>query len=208
MRGGAGIIGGMMKKTRYSGLSFYQREKKASKERVSGLISWIFTILLAIFLAFSGTLGFGIRTSIIGNSMEPGLFNGQVVYIDRVIYKILEPRFGDVVCFYPNGNSNSHVFVKRVIAVPGDTVVIKDGTLYLNDKPMEDLFLDKIADPGIASEPITVDFDEYFVMGDNCNSSEDSRSANLGKVSRQHIVGKAWLHMAGGDSGIGFIKGL
>ncbi len=159
-----------------------------------------------MLLAFFCVSLYGIQTTVVGNSMEPSLFNGQVLFLDRAVYAIFSPQYGDVVAFRPNGNTNAHFSVKRVLGVPGDTVEIKGGVFYRNGERQDGLFDDQIADPGVAGDPVLLGEDEYFVMGDNCNSSEDSRSANLGNVKKEHIVGKAWLHMAGGEAGIGRVK--
>ena len=83
------------------------------------------------------------------------------------------------------------------MAGPGETVQIREGILYVNGKAVEDDTYDLIADAGIAEHEIKLGNDEYFVMGDNCNSSEDSRSGNIGPVSRDDIVGKAWFKIGG-----------
>jgi signal peptidase I len=111
-----------------------------------------------------------------------------------------------VIVFLPNGNEKSHYYVKRVVGVPGDELYIKGGVLYVNDEAVEQYFNDKIAEPGLLESRVTLEDDEYFVIGDNCNSSEDSRSANIGTIKKSYIVGKAWFKMASGDSDIGRIK--
>ncbi len=191
---------------RYNGLSFYQRKKLISSEKISEAASWIFIVALAVLLAFFLVFTLGMRTTVIGTSMETSLHNGQVVFLNRVVYNILQPSRGDVIAFRPNGNVNAHYSVKRVVAVPGDTVQIMNGVLYLNGEPQDEMFDDQIADAGVAEDLIKLDEDEYFVMGDNCNSSEDSRSVNLGNIKKEYIVGKVWFHMAGGDDGIGRVK--
>ena len=75
-----------------------------------------------------------------------------------------------------------------VVAGPGETVQIREGILYVNGKAVEDDTYDLIADAGIAEHEIKLGNDEYFVMGDNCNSSEDSRSGNIGPVSREMCI--------------------
>ncbi len=191
---------------RYNGLSFYQRKKLISSEKISEAASWIFIVALAVLLAFFLVFTLGMRTTVIGTSMETSLHNGQVVFLNRVVYNILQPSRGDVIAFRPNGNVNAHYSVKRVIAVPGDTVQIMNGVLYLNGEPQDEMFDDQIADAGVAEDLMKLGEDEYFVMGDNCNSSEDSRSVNLGNIKKEYIVGKVWFHMAGGDDGIGRVK--
>ncbi len=191
---------------RYNGLSFYRRKKLISSEKISEAASWVFVVAIAILLAFFLVFTLGMRTTVIGTSMEPALYNGQVVFLNKVVYNILQPSRGDVIAFRPNGNVNAHYSVKRVVAVPGDTVQIMNGILYLNGERQDDMFDDTIADAGVAEDVIRLEDDEFFVMGDNCNSSEDSRSVNLGNIKKEYIVGKVWFHMAGGDKGIGRVE--
>ena len=146
------------------------------------------------------------KTSVIGSSMEPVLYNGQEIFLNRIIYRVTSPKKGDVVVFLPNGNEKSHYYIKRVVGTPGDTLGVKNGILYVNDEAIEEYFNDKIAEPGLLEETIELKTDEYFVIGDNCNSSEDSRSANIGSIKKQHIIGKGWFKMAHGLSDMGFIE--
>lgn len=191
---------------RKTGLTFYQKEKKISNEKMREIGDWIFLAIVAVLLAFVLVYSFGLRTSVVGASMEPALSSGQEILIDRIIYNFTGPRRGDVVVFRPNGNENAHYYVKRVVGIPGDTVQIADGTLILNGEQMKDLFSDGIEDPGAAQDEILLAEDEYFLMGDNCNNSEDSRSANIGNVNKKLIVGKAWFHMASDRKGLGRIE--
>ncbi len=191
---------------RHNGLSFYQKKRTISNERIVEAASWLFVAVLAVGLAYVSVFAWGMKTSVIGSSMSPSLTNGQEVLIDRIVYNVFEPKSGDVIVFRPNGNQNAHTYVKRVVGTPGDKILISGGVLYLNGDPQKDLFSDSIEDAGVAEQEITVGEDEFFVMGDNCNSSEDSRNANIGNVRKSTIIGKAWLHMAGGSEGIGVIK--
>ena len=126
----------------------------------------------------------------IGVSMEPGLTNGQGILLNRLKYRFFSPQTGDVVVFLPNGNQNAHYYVKRVVAVPGQTVLIQDGILYIDGKAQENEEMDLIASAGIAENEI---------------NSEDSRSANVGPVLRSTIVGEAWFHFGNGTDGWGLI---
>ena len=136
--------------------------------------------------------------------MENTLYSGQTVLISRLSYLLLNPKAGDVIVFKPNGNQNTHYYVKRVVAVPGDTVEFRDGRLYVNGKQETGGF-DKTADPGIAESPIVLGNDEFFVLGDNRNNSEDSRSGNIGPVKKELIEGRAWFKLTMNDSYMGFI---
>ena len=96
--------------------------------------------------------------------------------------------------FFPNGNEKSHLYIKRVIGVPGDTVQIKNGTVYVNGKVFDEkIEAASIEHAELAEDEIEVGEDEFFVLGDNRNNSEDSRYANIGNVKKEYIVGKAWF---------------
>ena len=193
------------RKKQGSGLVFYEKKRFITAKKVYTVLSWAAIIVGAVLFAYVTVFAFGVRTTVIGDSMEPTLVNGQEIMINRLVYNIFEPGQGDVVEFKPNGNENAHTYVKRVVAVPGDTVRIKNGLLYVNDEPTE-FYSDNIADAGIAALDLKVGEDEFFVMGDNPNSSDDSRNANIGNVKLETIIGKAWFHMAGGTEGLGRIK--
>lgn len=188
------------------GLSFYKKKKKLSAGVIHEIWSYVFMIFTTILIAFVLVFSIGMKTSVIGVSMEPKLYNGQSIFVNRLVYKIFPPKAGDVIVFLPNGNENSHYYVKRVVAVPGDKVQIKEGKLYVNGALYEDVEYDKIADAGIAQNEIVLKTDEFFVLGDNVNNSEDSRSGNIGAINRKDIIGKVWFHMAAGDTSIGFMK--
>ena len=187
-------------------LSYMYKEKKFKITILYDILSWVFGIVVAIFLAVVIVYMFGIRTSVVGSSMEPNLSNGQEVMMDRIIYQFSAPARGDVVVFRPNGNENAHLSVKRVIGVPGDRIRIASGKVFLNGVEFEDDWADDTRDAGVAGDEITLGADEYFVMGDNRQNSEDSRSANIGNVSRGMIEGKAWFHLKSSKMGAGRIK--
>ncbi len=191
---------------RRKGLTFYQKKKKLNIALVKEIGSWIFWIMVSIGLGALTVSCIGIKTSVIGSAMEPCLYNGQEIFLNRMIYKATSPKIGDVVVFLPNGNEKSHYYVKRVVGGPGDKLYIKKGVLYVNDEIVDEYFNDKIAEAGLLENEVLLEDDEYFVIGDNCNSSEDSRSANIGTVKKGYIIGKVWFKMACGDSDIGFVK--
>jgi len=195
----------MARKSR--GLQFYKKRKTISAALLKEIFNWVFLFALAILLAFVFVYSVGMKTSVIGASMEPCLYNGQSVLINKIVYSISEPKRGDVIVFLPNGNENSHFYVKRVIGLPGEKVTIQDGRILINGYFFEeDDSFDTIEDGGIAEATVTLGEDEYFVLGDNRNNSEDSRSANIGPVHKDTIVGKAWFHMASEEATIGPIK--
>ncbi len=187
------------------GLSFYRRRKSISASLMKEIFSWITGIVIAVFLAVTVNYCLGMSTYVVGVSMEPTLYNGQRIFINRLSYKIKGPQAGDVVVFLPNGNRNAHYYVKRVVAVPGDTVQIQDGILYVNGEA-SDLITVKIQEEGIASNELTLGKGEYFCIGDSPGSSEDSRSANIGPVDSEDIIGKVWFRLSCEDAGMGLVK--
>ena len=190
---------------RKKGLCFYKRRKKVSSDAIREISNYFFGIGLALLMAFF-LVYFGMRTSVIGVSMENTLYNGQMVLVNKIAYLLFPPKAGDIVVFLPNGNANTHYYVKRVVATPGDKVEFRDGRLYVNDIMEENEQYDKVADPGIAEEAVTVGEDEFFVLGDNRNNSEDSRSGNIGLVKRDLIEGKVWFQLGHENQGMGFVN--
>ena len=137
--------------------------------------------------------------------IEVTKINGQKILVNRFIYTLSSPKRGDVVVFLPNGNENAHYYVKRVVAVPGDKIKIENYTLFVNGEEST-LVTEKILDGGIAENEFTLKMGEYFCIGDNPNNSEDSRSANIGPVKLDDIIGEAWFKMSLGKNKMGFIK--
>lgn len=192
---------------RRKGLTFYQKKKKLNSKLIKDIFEVLVGSVVAVFLAFVIIFSVGMRTSVIGDSMEPTLYNAQEILISRFAYKLSSPKRGDVIVFLPNGNQNTHLYVKRVIGLPGEKVQILNGSVYIDGSLLEeDEQYDRMSDSGIAVNEITLANDEYFVLGDNRNSSEDSRSGNIGPVKKNTIIGKAWFHMASGQDGMGTVK--
>ena len=192
---------------RHGGLSFRKREKKFQIAKLKNVFLWVIQGAIMVLLAFAFVYLFGIRTSVVGMSMQPTLTNGQEIFIDRFSYLVTRPKQSDVIVFLPKGNMNAHYYVKRIVGTPGDTVLIKDGLLYINGNIYDEAgIFDRIDDGGIAESGVTLAEDEYFVLGDNRNDSEDSRSGNIGVVRREYIIGKAWFHLGSADAHMGLIQ--
>ena len=136
-------------------------------------------------------LAFGIQTARVhGQSMAPTLADRDRLIVNRFVYRMGEPRRGDIVMFYHPRDPDT-LFVKRVIATEGDQVRIVDGRVYLNDVPMRDDFLPPEYRSHDDYGPIAVRTGCYFVMGDHRNVSSDSR--HWGEVPKKYIVGKVQL---------------
>ena len=176
------------------------RKSKFNYTHLYDALSWVFGILVAMFLGVFLVYSFGIRTSVIGSSMEPTLYNSQEILLDQILYRFTTPKRGDVIVFHPNGNKNTHLYVKRVVGLPGETIQIKQGRLFIDGIQYAADYSGELMDAGVADEPIVLGIDEFFVLGDNRSESEDSRSADIGNVSRDMIEGKAWLKIEYGDT--------
>ncbi len=194
------------KKSGGPSLSYINHERTFNVNILYQILQWIFLVFIAAFMGVAVIYAFGIRTSVVGDSMEPALSNGQEVLINKIAYQFTAPKQGDVIVFRPNGNENAHLSVKRVVATPGDTVqiiqgkVVINGAVYVKDKAED------TRDAGVAASEIVLGPDEYFVLGDNRRSSEDSRSANIGNISRSMIEGKAWYHLKGRNTESGRVE--
>jgi len=179
---------------RKSGLNFGRRKKKINFAVVKEVLSWTVEIALTLLIAFTFVYFIGLRTSVVGQSMSKTLNGGDQILVNRFVYKVTDPKTNDIVVFLPNGNEKSHLYIKRVIGVPGDTVQIKNGTVYVNGKVFDEkIEAASIEHAELAEDEIEVGEDEFFVLGDNRNNSEDSRYANIGNVKKEYIVGKAWF---------------
>lgn len=167
---------------------------------------WIFKIAVVCLLAFVAVWYFGQQVSTVGDSMNPVLSNGDVVLVNRIVYNATTPKRGDIIVFKPKGNENAHYYIKRIIGLPGETVEIMENHIYIDgEKLEEDYETTDIDDVGIINEKIQLDGDEYFVLGDNRKSSEDSRNADIGNVKREYIYGKAWFVLSP-KKDFGFIR--
>ena len=184
----------MFRKRRYRPM-YLKKKKSVTSEVFKEVLSWLFYTVAAVFVAFVLVICFGKRVRVIGDSMEPSLCNSQSVLVDAIAYKLKSPKKNDVIVFLPNGNEKSHYYIKRVVAVPGETVRIEGGNLIVNGETVvtENREYDKMEEAGIAENDITLGSGEFFVLGDNRNSSEDSRSANIGVVKLSTIAGRAWF---------------
>lgn len=190
---------------RRSGLNFGRRKKKVNMTIVKEILSWTVEILITLVIAFTFVYFIGLRTSVVGQSMSETLESGDEILVNRFIYKVSDPKPNDIIVFLPNGNEKSHYYVKRVIAVPGDTVLIQNGAVYVNGELFDEkVDVSAIEEAGLASEELKLEDDEYFVLGDNRNNSEDSRYANIGNIKKDYIIGKAWFRIAP-FSEIGFL---
>ena len=126
-----------------------------------------------------------------GNSMAPVLKADDMCLIDRLSYDIGSPKRFDVIAFERNDTGKQNI--KRIVGLPGETLQIMNGRIYINNEPLENPYTDQISLPGIAENSVVLEENEYFVIGDNADASEDSRFSNIGNVKKSDMKGKLWL---------------
>lgn len=144
-------------------------------------------IIPALILALTVHLFLAQATIVYGQSMEPNLYEKQRLIIDKVSYRFHPPQRNDIVVLKVPGMEE--MLVKRIIGLPGETVEVRRGVVYVNDEPLPEPFPH---DLGFQSMPlVTLGPLSYFVMGDNRDNSNDSRA--FGPVKREHILGRVWL---------------
>ena len=163
---------------------------------VKELLSLIIYIGIIIAICFLIITFVGMRTTVNGKSMENSLYNGDNIWIDKMSYRFSGPKRYDIIVFPYQGEDV--YFIKRVIGLPGETVqIVEGGVILINGEPLSESYgKEPIVNSGIASAPITLGKDEYFVLGDNRNDSRDSRFPEVGNISKDDIIGKAAFRLS------------
>ena len=160
-------------------------------EAVIKIIADLVVIVCAAFLMVTFLFD---NTTVSGHSMNNTLQNGDVVLVNKAVYQFRNPQRFDVVVFKPNIGNVSQYYIKRIIGLPGETVQIKEGKIYIDGSLLGNDVTDTVIyNGGNATEPVKLGYDEYFVLGDNRNNSDDSRFGNVGPVKRETIIGMPWL---------------
>lgn len=162
---------------------------------VKELFGWIVFIVVVVAASYLIVTFVGQRTEVSGSSMETTLSTGDQLIVDKISYRFRDPKRYDIVVFPYRYEENTY-YIKRIIGLPGETVQIVDGMVYINGSPLNEHYGNEvIEDPGSAAEPITLGDDEYFVLGDNRNNSQDSRASNVGLIHRDELLGRAWVRI-------------
>lgn len=159
------------------------------------LLGWIVYIAVIIGLTWLIITFVGQRTRVSGHSMEATLHDGDNLIVDKLSYHFREPKRFEIIVF-PYRHKENTYYIKRIIGLPGETVQVKDGYVYINGEKLDENYgLEVMEDAGIAAEPIELGEDEYFVLGDNRNHSSDSRDPSVGILHRDELIGRAWVRI-------------
>jgi signal peptidase I len=144
-------------------------------------------LTIAIFLVVRVALQ---NFKVEGESMEPNLHNSEYILVNKIDYMIHSPSRGDIIVFQAvPAQQPDKDFIKRVIGLPGETVEVKNSTVFINGHPLKEPY--ELQPPTYTYKKTVVPKDDYFVLGDNRNNSQDSHLWNF--LPRKYIIGKAWV---------------
>ncbi len=163
------------------------------KKEIFSMILYLAFIFITVYLIITFV---GQRTAVNGDSMEPTLSNGDNLIMDKLTYHFRDPERFEVVIF-PCPTNPEVYYIKRVIGLPGETIQIKDGCVYIDGELLEeDVYgIAQMAEAGIAAEALTIGEGQYFVLGDNRPISRDSRYEDVGLIERDAIEGRAFFRI-------------
>lgn len=182
----------------YEDESIKKEDKSKEKSLTYEILTFIRDLVIILIVFWFITTFIGEKTSVLGDSMEPHIHDGDAILLSKVNYYFNDPQRYDIIVFpYNNGEAN---YIKRIIGLPGETIDLRaEGDyykVYINDQPLEEKYgIEEIRVIGNQSFPLTIPTNEYFVMGDNRNDSSDSRYQDVGTVNEEDILGKAWLRI-------------
>ena len=169
-----------------------EEEKPNVMRELLGMLVYVGVVLAITFLIITFV---GQRTHVSGESMENTLDDGDQLIVDKLTYRFHDLERFDIIVFPFRYKDNTY-YIKRIIGLPGETVQIVDGEIYINGELLEESYgREVMQDAGLAAEPITLGEDEYFVLGDNRNYSSDSRDPSVALIHRKEIIGRAWLRI-------------
>ena len=173
------------------------KEKVEEKEFswVREIISTAVYLLAVVAVTFLFVQFVGQRTHVNGDSMNVTLEDGDNLIVDKLSYRFSEPERYDIIVF-PYQYQEKTYYIKRIIGMPGETVQIIDGMVYIDGEMLDESYGKEVMQySGVASDPIELGNDEYFVLGDNRNNSSDSRDPSVGNIKEDQIIGKAFIRI-------------
>ena len=162
---------------------------------VREIISTAVYLLAVVAVTFLFVQFVGQRTHVNGDSMNVTLEDGDNLIVDKLSYRFSEPERYDIIVF-PYQYQEKTYYIKRIIGMPGETVQIIDGMVYIDGEMLDESYGKEVMQySGVAGDPIELGTDEYFVLGDNRNNSSDSRDPSVGNIKEDQIIGKAFIRI-------------
>ena len=169
--------------------------KEKSRGIAGEILSFLLYAVVVVGITFLIIHYVGQRTYVSGSSMENTLSDGDNLIVDKITYRFSDPKRYDIIVFPYQYEENTY-FIKRIIGLPGETVQIVDGIIYIDGEALQESYgREVMKNSGLAADPVTLGEDEYFVLGDNRNDSTDSRDPSVGKIPRDRIIGRAWVRI-------------
>ncbi|MED9967955.1 MAG: signal peptidase I [Blautia sp.] len=196
-----------MKKDWKENRKLQNAKEKLEDKKIRSVLIWVFQITVTLAFAAMTAIVMFQSVTMQESSMEPTLSVGDKFFMNRIVYKMSSPKRGDIIVFKTNASDDAALHIRRVIGLPGETVQIANGRILINGETYkEGRDFPSISNGGQASNPISLESGEYFVLGDNRNNSEDSRHGDIGIVKKRYIAGKLWFTISPVKK-IGFLKG-
>ena len=163
------------------------QEKEYSLKRE--IISTILYLLVVVALTFLFVRYVGQRTHVNGSSMNVTLEDGDNLIVDKISYRFKDPERFDIIVF-PYQYKEDTYYIKRIIGLPGETVQVIDGMVYIDGELLDESYGKEVMNSaGVALNPIELGEDEYFVLGDNRSESYDSRNEDMGCIRSENFLG-------------------
>lgn len=176
-------------------MAHYEEEILEERSIWKELFGWILYIVIIIGLTFLIITYIGQRTRVSGSSMETTLSDGDNLIVDKISFRFRDPNRYEIIVF-PFQHAENTYYIKRIIGLPGETIQVVDGYVYIDGELLDEHYGNEVMDEsGIAQDPITLGDDEYFVLGDNRNHSSDSRDPSVGVLKRENLMGRAWIRI-------------
>lgn len=178
----------------------HEKKKERQREIIREIIKWAIKIVITIGVAFLVVHFCLLRTIMTGSSMDNTLVNGQEVIINKGAYLVFSPSRNDVIATYITDEEKVDddyvITIRRVVGLPGEKIQVKKGYIYINGVEFQEKYkMPVMISGGIADKEVTLGKDEYFVLGDNRNDSEDSRFRSFGNVKKRNILGRVIFKM-------------
>ena len=178
----------------------YGKRKKKLPVRIVLTILMVILILSLAVLALSPFIAEPVKAE--SGAMSPSIAITDLVGVNHFAYLLLPPGRGDIILFRTargesgDLSSNQSASMRRIVGLPGETVQIMDGTVYINGYPLEENYRSgEMTYGGTAASALTLNSDEYFVLADNRSNNFDSRDSTLGPVQGSEIIGKVWVRL-------------